>query len=389
MKREAKKRSETISKSILRKYFQNLPQEEWPRTNVHSHENVIWGQSPGNISVLAVYRILRSNFGRPTYGGSDKEQWEYRLKGINSSLFIRDYKAETWFIGVLDERSPAPKEVIESAIKDSELLVKLLFHEANKLKISSPRRAFGRYLENVFLRTYEIAEHYTELAEEILEKGNDIHAREKEGEDIIKERIEYFKSLEDLPRFTWAATTAFILSLEAFFNMLYEIHLRKELRSNTDLLDHIMKLPLTDRWLLAHTFLTCFDSPLESGSAAFGKLKEMINSRNGLVHSKLSDENRVFYITEDGFDFFTSKSPIWRKNGIEFSEVIAIQKALDSVIKTVLSKMKPATRNAFGNELDEDLIEIDRLGRIKSQRWDPEGRHAKGGLGDIYYGRWA
>ena len=61
-----------------------------------------------------------------------------------------------------------------------------------------------------------------------------LRKREK-GEVPMQELLSKMRRVSvDLPVFNDAAVTSFILELEAFFNILYEIFLRRELRTNSD-----------------------------------------------------------------------------------------------------------------------------------------------------------
>ena len=106
----------------------------------------------------------------------------------------------------------------------------------------------------------------------------------------------------------------------------------------------------------------------------------MIDFRNQLAHSKITDENRIFVIEEDGFEFVASHSPIWRREGIDLYDVKVLHEELDEVIRAVLAGMKKQAYDTFGNALENDHIRIDSVGRILPRKWDPRRPSCKIGL---------
>lgn len=345
----------------ITKHFSSIPKEEAEALGGHG---LILG-NPNGISPLVVYRFLKKNYGAPqeiirTYSEYDKVHWTFFLKGRNSILKVHDWKLFSWSIGVAYPYSVTGAHDYELANKyekeampEARLLLSYITRYAKSTGKITTEEARYQLINNLFL------EHY--------ERGNQLL-------EILKDNST--SKILDYEMIGWSAVMSYMLSVEALINTVYEIYLREEIRDNSDLRDHVEKLSPLYKWCLASFLCSCFEKCLERTSKGHQRLREIWRMRNSMVHGKLSEEMRTYFIREDNIPFATGKDPILtdRQYEIEKSEekfVREIRQKVDEIKKELLNAMSRRHKKIFSESLKYKLISFDRAKKqIASPRHD-------------------
>jgi hypothetical protein len=172
----------------------------------------------------------------------------------------------------------------------------------------------------------------------------------------------------------WAAIMAFILSVEAMFNILFEIYLRKEIREDEVLRQHVFRLSLLDKWLLSASLCNCFEKPLSRKCRGFQSLKRLTSIRNEWAHAIVSDEMRTYFIRRDRLTFATKRSPIYREgerahvyprmSSVDYASATNVKKDADAIKSQILEAMKANDKRKFKKALEEQYILVSRKGKL-------------------------
>jgi hypothetical protein len=330
--------------------------------------------SPGGISTYVVYDFLKKHFGVSNYHAfSDRTTWEYVLKGPRRYLRIHDWKLHDWHIAIC---LPYPKGSItcqnsfekihehdQEARADANILVQEIAKYAKTINIPITKHSH-QIIENTYRISYYYGEHF--LAS--LEKPKD--------RSLVPEFSKSFMhlvSFEDCSE-VWAAIMAFILSVEAMFNILFEIYLRTEIREDEMLRQHVFRLPLLDKWLLSASLCNCFEKPLNRKCRGFQSLKRLTSIRNAWAHATVSDEMRTYFIRRDGLTFATKRPSIYKErerahvyphmSSVDFVSAVNVKKDADTIKSQILEAMKANDKRRFKKALEEQYILLSRKGKL-------------------------
>jgi hypothetical protein len=289
------------------------------------------------VSPYAVYSLLRSHFGKPTWQTKsqyyDKVHWEYALRGKGSVLRVFDLKLFGWYIQILDGD---PKR----ATIDARLLLSYIIAYAKHARIPI-KNAKYRLIENVFFKNYS--------------RGN-------ECLDMLKK--DPAKTHESLV--SWAAVLAYVLSVEALLNVVYEIYLNGIIQENSDLCEHIDRLSPLDKWCLASQLCTCFRRPLKKDTDAYTRLKWLWKFRIQLTHSKITEDMKIYFLRQDGLPFATSRFAVGNvtRDAFYYGTVpmwfVEKTKAdVELILSELTSNLDPNLQKTFSESIMREDISFD------------------------------
>jgi hypothetical protein len=293
------------------------------------------------ISPYVVYSFMKTFFGRPhrtvRYYSDRKTQWEYVIKTKSSYLRVYDWKLFGWGIGI---ETGDPKE----SVTDARLLLSYMTEYAKDAKIPVGQKDH-ELIENVFFKNYSRGSELLDL----LDKNPDI---------------------EKAP-LAWTAAISFMLSVEALLNIVYDLYVDPSIHRNSDLYQHIERLSLTDKWLLAPLLCTCFSNAMRRNSKGYQRIKNMWKMRTDLVHSKITEDMRVFFLRKDGLPFATSKFPIgnvtiydlYYGSAFDIEFVRRMKEDVGVVVSELIAAMKSQLRRSFSKKIQEEAISFERARR--------------------------
>ena len=329
--------------------------------------------SPRGISAFVVYSFLKEHFGRPNWVDPDGDRitWEYSLKGPRRYLAVYDWKLHDWGIGIrLPESSSDEKVGIEEisrydeeARADANILLEEIVRYARTVEIPITEHSY-QFIENTHKTSYSYGEHLLKS----IDQPTDI--------SIVRELAQSFShvvSFEDCC-VAWASTMAFVVSVEAMFNILFEVYLRKEIREDEELRQHVFRLSLLDKWLLSASLCTCFSKPHGRKSPGYQSLKRLIGIRNSWAHAIVSDEMRTFLVKKDELMFATKQLPIYRErdrahvlpriSSVDHISAVKVKKDVDLIKSEILNSMKTKDKRKFTKALEEEHILLSREGTL-------------------------
>lgn len=234
------------------------------------------------------------------------------------------------------------KQSALSAI-DAELLLSLLKRMVRRLPIETKGHT-ERLVENMFHLNYLNGENFLYEVEKKSSKE-----LLYEGREVVEEEA------------SWGATACFLLSIEAFLNVVYICYLRPEIRKDKDLNDRLMSLSPLDKWSMASFLCTCLKKPLVKSGQAYGKLRELVRMRNELAHSILDEKHTRYVIEEDGFEFITRSSsvPTDKTVGIGslgLPRIKQVKEDVDLVVEQFKLCMYAKDRREFEDILENQYI---------------------------------
>ena len=328
--------------------------------------------SPRGISTFVVYNFLREYFGRPNsllpemLVQKEKITWEYVLKGPRRFLSVSDWKLYTWSIGIrlpwsrIDQnvRFEEVTKYDEEARADANILLEEIVKYAKTAEIPITKHSY-QLIENTYKINYSYGEHLLQSLNQPIDPS------------IVPELAQSFvhpESFEDCC-IAWAAIMSLVISVEAMFNILFEIYLRKEIREDEALRRHIFRLSLPDKWLLFASLCTCFAKPLDRKCRGYQSLKRLTGIRNSWAHANVSDEMRTFIIRKDKLIFATKRSPISkdihpRISSVDYTLVRRVKNDVDAIKFEILSAMKTNDKRKFAKALEQHNIVLSRKGTL-------------------------
>lgn len=329
--------------------------------------------SPRGISPFVVYKFLKEHFGRPSHIQPDSSRitWEYVLKGPRRYLAVYDWKFHSWGIGIrlpwsfTEQKIEVEKidKYDEEARADANILLEEIAKYAKTIEIPKTKHSY-QLIENTFKISYWYGEHFLQSIDQ---------PRDTPVVPILAQSFSHLVFFEDCSD-AWAAIMSFLLSVEALFNILFEIYLKKEIREDEVLRQHIFRLPLLDKWLLSASLCTCFAKQPNRKSRGYQSLKRLIRIRNDWAHATVSDEMRIFFIQEDDLMFATRSLPIYRErerayvcprmSSLDYTSAKKVKDDVDAIKSKILDAMKKNDRQKFAKALEEQYILLSRKGSL-------------------------
>ena len=301
---------------------------------------------------------------------SDRITWEYVLKGPRTYLAVYDWKLHDWSIGI---RFPSSAESTtgagdihqydQEARADANILLQEITKYAKTVDIPITKHSY-QLIENTYKISYYYGEHFLQS----LDQPKDASIVPE-----LSQSFTHLASFEDSSE-AWAATMAFILSVEAMFNILFEIYLKKEIGEDEVLRQHVFRLSLQDKWLLSSSLCNCFQRPLSRECRGYQSLKRLVNIRNNWAHSIVSDEMRTYFIQKDRLTFATRKSPIYREKerahaypligAVDCISARKVKNDADAIKSEILNAMKTNDKRKFKKALEQQYILLSRKGTL-------------------------
>lgn len=328
--------------------------------------------SPRGISTFVVYKFLKEHFGRPNcvpemlVDVEEKIIWKYVLKGPRRFLSVYDWKLYTWSIGISlpwsrNCRNVGFEEITkydEEARSDANILLGEIMEYAKTAEIPITEHSY-QLIENTYKINYSYGEHFLQSLDQPMNASTLPELAQSFG---------HFEVFEDCC-IAWAAVMSFVISVEAMFNILFEIYLKKEIREDEALRQHIIRLSLPDKWLLFASLCTCFAKQLDRRCRGYQSLKRLIGIRNSWAHATVSDEMRTFIIRKDKLMFATKRSPISKDihpsiSAVDYALVRRTKEDVAAIKLEILSAMKTNDKRKFAKALEQHNIVLSRKGTL-------------------------
>lgn len=319
--------------------------------------------SPRGISTFVVYKFLKDHFGQPNsplnyIDFPPRITWEYILKGPRRYLSIYDWKLYNWSIGIRLSCEETTK-YDDEARADANVLLDEIMKYAKTLEI--PISKGYQLIENAFKTKYSYGTYFSQS----LEKPFDISSIPELSQSVIARQS---GSFED-NAIAWASIMSFILSVEALFNIIFEIYLKKEISDDKALRQYIFRLPLTDKWLLFASLCTCFSKPLDRKKQGYQSLKRLIDIRNSWAHVNISDDMRTYFIKEDKLEFATKRSPILKDiqpiiSSANYTWASKVKDDVDTIKLEILNAMKKNAKIKFTKALEQEYLLLTNKGTL-------------------------
>jgi hypothetical protein len=341
----------------LQLYYGDLPTKG--EKNVFSRDHLL----KPNISPYLVYLILKELFGEPNgeFFDDSKSQWQWLFTYEDFYIEIYDWKLTSTSIGIYHELSDKMKSE-ELAKTINKLLLKASQQKNTKLKMVV-KEAKHKILQNPFVTYYSTAENLLSLTSLIEET---ITATFKRFSEVDKNRIppwmEGFYLWERQNDLYRSAFLMFLSSFEGFLNILYELCLKPELRSDR-LYDKIFREQIDIKLRLLPVYCNGFNVRTVSNTdERFKNYMRLVNLRNDFVHANLiksleryvlNEDNKVFIIENEE----TSEIP----TDIELlgkQDILLAKKYIDDIIELVFESMNLKTRKKFKKIIYQREIQV-------------------------------
>jgi hypothetical protein len=314
-----------------------------------------------DINPYLVYSVLRDQFGPPTHSEPDdeKNQWQWCFSYGDFYVEVYDWRLVTSSIGIYHADR---KESEKLAIRINELLTKASRGAKDRIRmaIKGSRR---KLLENPFVTYYSIAENLLELASAINDmssKGTFSMLISQEGDHANEVSISLWEKKYDLYR---SAFLMFLSSFEGFLNILYELYLKPELRSDR-LSDRIAREQIDIRLRIAPIYCDGFRSKvIDNSDERYKAYSRLINLRNDFVHANLTRSLERYLVEENDYIFLIENEDRGEIpsniNKISLEHVELAKKIIDDVVKLVFESMEVKTKREFKSVIFEGEIEVE------------------------------
>lgn len=306
-----------------------------------------------DISPYLVYTILKESFGAPNsdFFDEDKSQWQWIFKYKDFYIEIYDWKLLSTSIGIYHEGSDQVKsERLGNEI--NELLAKIAEQKKSLLKTKA-KNCKHKLLENPFVIYYSTANNLLSIAKTI-DKLIKIHS------EIPIETFDLWEKKNDLYR---SAFLMLLSSFEGFLNILYELYLKTELRTDR-LYERISREQVDIKLRIAPIYCDGFKAKtISHEDERFKNYLRLVNLRNDYVHANLIKSLERYIISEDEHTFIIEneeKSDIPTNiTQLELKHVELAQKTIDDVVELVFEAMEPKTKREFKGIIYDSEIEVE------------------------------
>ncbi|MCP8322096.1 MAG: hypothetical protein H3Z52_14350 [archaeon] len=156
-------------------------------------------------------------------------------------------RLDSWSVSIRLPTMVNVKETYEEATKyddearaDANILLDEISKYAETFKIPVTKHSY-QVIENAFKTSYSYGEILSESMEKPIDHSN-IYPP-------MAQSVIHSESVGDSAQ-AWASAMSYILSIEALFNILFEVYLKRDIFNDRALRQHILHLPLIDKWLL-------------------------------------------------------------------------------------------------------------------------------------------
>jgi hypothetical protein len=353
------------TKHIILKNLNELQlfEGEIPRKEGEQHYSRDYVLKP-EINPYLVYIVLKQLFGESNDDSfdEDKTQWAWIFSYNDFHIEIYDWKLFSTSIAIYHKDSDKEKSQ-ELAENINDLLVKLALHNKSKLK-GQIKESKHKILENPFVTYYSTAESLLELAKftHEMSMSNASAALDKilSGDSTFSEEgIDLSDKSNDLYR---SAFLMFLSSFEGFLNLMYELYLKEELRTDR-LSERISREQIDIKLRLAPVYCNGFKTKtIDYNDNRFKNFLRLVNLRNDYVHANLIKSLERYIINEDDHTFIieneeTSEIPT-NINELELKHVELAKKYIDEIVELVLESMEPKTKREFKIVISETEIQV-------------------------------
>ena len=329
--------------------------------------------SPRGISTYVVFKYLKSHFGLPntpfeSADGPPRVTWEYILKGPRRYLAIYVWKPDNWGNWGIGIRLPGSikdygnlsyEEITkydDEARADANILIDDIIKYAKSARIPITKNNY-QIIENTFQINYSYGEYFYQSLEKPFDRSSD---------PLYSQSLMKSGFLEDTAM-AGASVMSFVLCVEALFNIIFEIYLKKEISNDEILRQHTFRLPLTDKWLLFASLCTCFSKPLNRKSRGYQSLKRLIDIRNHWAHANIREEMRTYIIEEDELAFATKRSPIQKDiqpsiSSVGYNWINRVKKDVKTIKLEILNAFKRNEKTKFSKALEQSHLWLTNQG---------------------------
>lgn len=315
---------------------------------------------PRGISPYTAYRFLKETFGQlnTSREGWDTSRvtWEYVLKGPRAFISVYDWKFYSCNFGV-KFKNMEPEDSTNYAAearKDANIILDNIEEFAGRMKVPVNEQSY-QVIENICNLFYTNGEYFLGLLEQ---------TDTTKIPELAQSRL--YPLFEDACN-AWAAAMSFILSIEAMFNIIFEVYLKREILEDQHLCNHVFRMPLIDKWMLFSLLCTCFSKSLNRKSLGYRSLSSLVKIRNSWAHASISNEMRTYIVEEDGLEF-AAMTPLSNlscvASSVDYTLVKRIRSHADTVRSEILNAMNPNMKKRFAQALKQQNIILDKEGKL-------------------------
>ena len=317
------------------------------------------------ISPYLVYVVLKEIFGPPNgdFFDEDKSQWQWVFSYKDFHIEIYDWKLLSSSIAIYHQASDKEKSQ-QLANNINDLLNKSALKKRSKVK-SSIGNSKHKLLENPFVTYYTTAENLLELLKVIDEliKSRSlslINNLVKETTDPFDNALYLWDKMDSLYR---SAFLMFLSSFEGFLNILYELYLKAELRTDR-LYERISREQVDIKLRIAPIYCEGFKTKtINHQDHRFKKYLHLVNLRNNYIHANLIKSLERYIVEEDNHTFIIKNEENLdipsNINELELKHVELAKKYIDDIVELVFESMETKTRREFKSIIFEREIEVE------------------------------
>ncbi len=305
-----------------------------------------------NISPYLVYLILKEQFGNPNSDrfDEDKSQWQWTFRFKDFYVEVYDWKLLSTSIAIYHSKDHETSNKLGLCINT--LLEKLAEQKKNTLKAKA-KNSKHKLLENPFVTYYSTAENLVAISKKI--DQSIMYAGEQRDSifDLLDKKSDLYRS----------AFLMLLSSFEGFLNILYELYLKPELRTER-LAQRIYREQIDIKLRIAPIYCDGFRvKTINDGDERFRKYLMLVNLRNDYVHANLIKSLERYIVTEDNYEFILeipdhSDIPT-NINNLELEHVELARKIIDDVVELVFESMETKTRREFKSFIFESEISVE------------------------------
>ena len=317
-----------------------------------------------DINPYLVYTILKELFGQSNGESFDEEksQWQWFFTYKDFHIEIYDWKLST-SIAIFHQASDKDKsEKLGETING--LLSKVALQKKSKLK-TLIKQSKHKLLENPFATYYSTAESLLELTtviDELVTKNSSsvMDALVKDNPTPLTSSIDLWDKKNDLYR---SAFLMFLSSFEGFLNIMYELYLKTDLRSDR-LYEKISREQIDIKLRIAPIYCDGFKTKtINHEDERFKNYLRLVNLRNDYVHANLIKSLERYIVEEDDHTFIIENeenSDIPSNiNELDLKHVLLAKKYIDDIVELVFESMEPKTKREFKNLIFDSEIEVE------------------------------
>lgn len=299
-----------------------------------------------HLEPYSIYHLLKQHVGVPNAKTSKHSYWCYECEVPTGFVRISDWKLYGCSITIYpDDEQSATADLLYDE------LIALFNKDRNNQNKTNHIKAMAKDSTRFLLQ-------------------NPYRVYFNTGSDLLKlaENMPVGEQQDTLCR---SAFFQFLSAFEGLLNLLYDLYLRSTIRTNKELAESVIKMPLDHKIAMAPIYCICFNSDkLTIPEETYKRYKAIRTLRNNFIHANLTVAMKTTIVKDGELTFLLQPNqtkeyqlPLVVSN-LNVDHLHFTQATIKAMKSAIIHDMHPTYRYDFDQALERDslVVEQDQYG---------------------------